>query len=153
MKIQKRQSALQDLTKQGDFVIHSNGCWFFLVNSSTVTQSDSFKFALNAAAMDVLPHNANLNIWHKKSFSTCPLCLSDTQNLVHVLNSCKIALELRRYNKHHDEVLKNIYQEIKEHIPSTASSSVDLQDNYSFPQHTQHKLTFGQILLSGYYLG
>ena len=54
---------------------------------------------------------------------------------MHVLNSCKTALELRRYNKRHDEVLKHLYQEIKEHIPSTASSTVDLQDNYSFPKH------------------
>ena len=144
-----RRSALQDLTKQGDFVKRftpiAAGVWSTAVQS---LQSDSVKFGLNAA-MDVLPYNANLNLWHKKSFSICPLGLSDTQNLVHVLNSCKTAVELRRYNKHHDEVLKNLYQEIKEHIPSTASSSVDLQDNHSFPQHTQHKLTFSQILLSG----
>ena len=52
----RRHSALQDLTKQGDFVTRftpmAAGVW------STAVQPDSFKFALNAAAMDVLPHNA-----------------------------------------------------------------------------------------------
>ena len=42
---------------------------------------------------------------------------------------------MRHYNKCHDEFLKNVNQDKKEHIPSTASSSVDLQDKYSFPQH------------------
>ena len=98
----RRHSALQDLTKQGLFVKRftptAAGVWSTAVQSF---QSDYFKFALNAA-MDVL----RFNLWHKKGFSTCPLCLSDTQNLVHALNSCKTALELRRYNKRHDEVLK-----------------------------------------------
>ena len=38
----------------------------------------------------------------------CPQCSTDKQNLVHVLNSCKTALELRRYNMRHDAVLRKL---------------------------------------------
>ena len=85
---------------------------------------DTLKFALNAA-VDTLPHNANLYLWQKKDSDRCPLCSADSQNLVHVLNSCKVALELRRYNKRHDAVLQVIAEVVKEAIPTTASISVD----------------------------
>ena len=44
-----------------------------------------FKFALNATH-DVLPHNANLHL-------VLPLCHQPDQNLIHVLNNCKVALD------------------------------------------------------------
>ena len=56
-----------------------------------------FKFALNATH-DVLPHNANLHLWKKRSSSSCPLCHQPDQNLIYVLNNCKVALDLRRYD-------------------------------------------------------
>ena len=52
-----------------------------------------FKFALNATH-DVLPHNSNLHLWKKHSSSSCPLCHQPDQNLIHVLNNCKVALDL-----------------------------------------------------------
>ena len=54
---------------------------------------------------------------------------------MHVLNSCKVALELRRYNKRHDAVLQVITEVVKEAIPTTASISVDLDNQYQFPSH------------------
>ena len=61
---------------------------------------DALNAVLNAAvdtvlnaAVDTLPHNANLHLWHKKDYDRCPLCSTDKHNLVHVLNSCKTALE------------------------------------------------------------
>ena len=41
-------------------------------------------------------HNANLHLWGEKASDTCPLCHADKQNLVHVLNLCQVALNLRR---------------------------------------------------------
>ena len=63
-----------------------------------------FKFALNVTR-DVLPHNSNLHLWKKRSSSTCPLCHQPDQNLIHVLNNCKVALDLRRYDDRHNRVL------------------------------------------------
>ena len=48
------------------------------------------------------------------------------QNLVHVL---LMALELRRYNKRQDKVLRKIAVEA---IPATAVTSVDLDGKYHF---------------------
>ena len=67
-------------------------------------QFSPFTFILNAAH-DTLPHNANLHLWGKKASDTCPLCHADNQNLVHVLNLCQVALNLRRNNDRHDSVL------------------------------------------------
>ena len=92
-----------------------------------------WKFALNSA-QDTLPHNSNLKLWRKKTSSSCPLC-HDHQNLVHVLNSCKKALEARRYNQRHDRVLQAIFDFIKERLPDTTLVSADLQGGYHFPTH------------------
>ena len=126
---------LWNLPKQGIMVRN------FTSNAATIWSSavgklhqDALKFVLNAA-VDTLPHNANLYLWWKKDSDQCPLCSADTQNLVHVLNSCKVALELRRYNKRHDVVLQIISEVVKEAIPTTASISVDLDNKYHFPSH------------------
>ena len=96
---------------------------------------EQFKFALNAAH-DTLPHNANLHLWKKKDHDTCTLCGDDHQNLVHVHNSCRVARNLRQYNERHDAVLALLYEAVKEHLPDTTSSTVDLiSPDYSFPCH------------------
>ena len=71
---------------------------------------EALKFALNAA-QDTLPHNANLAIWRRSEglSSNCKLC-GERQTLVHVLNHCQMALDLRRYNARHDAVLEVIDQ-------------------------------------------
>ena len=63
------------------------------------------KFALNAAN-DTLPHNANLSRWRGLS-ADCKLC-GGKQTLNHILNHCKKALELHRFNTRHDAVLEVI---------------------------------------------
>ena len=95
---------------------------------------EPFTFVLNAAH-DTLPHNANLHLWRKKASDICPLCHEDSQNLIHVLNSCRVALELRRYNERHDSVLTVLYDTIAKHLPATSSCTVDLANQYSFPSH------------------
>ena len=52
-----------------------------------------------------------------------------------VLNSCKTALELRRYNTRHDAVLRKTFEVVKETIPTTTKMSVDLDGEYLFPNH------------------
>ena len=90
------------------------------------------KFALNAA-VDTLPHNSNLHLWRKKESDSCPLC-GERQSLIHVLNCCRVARDLRRYNVRHDAVLKVIADTVKEHLPPSHELTVDL-NHYKFPIH------------------
>ena len=90
------------------------------------------KFALNAA-VDTLPHNSNLHLWRKKESDSCLLC-GERQSLIHVLNCCRVARDLRRYNVRHDAVLKVIADTVKEHLPPSHKLTVDL-DHYNFPIH------------------
>ena len=91
-------------------------------------------FVLNAAH-DTLPHNANLHLWGKKASSICPLCKTEPQTLIHVLNACKTALEWRRYNGRHDAVLAELYSTIKQNLPPGTHSIADLESDYTFPPH------------------
>lgn len=95
--------------------------------------SEQMRFVLNAA-VDTLPHNANLQLWKKRESDTCPLC-GERQTLIHVLNCCRVARDLRRYNQRHDLVLGEIADAIRQKLPPSAGFSVDLKDNYSFPLH------------------
>ena len=91
------------------------------------------KFALNAA-VDTLPHNVNLHLWKKKENSTCPLC-GEQQTLIHVLNCCSVARDMRRYNSRHDGVLQVIFDVVKQSLDPTTNLTVDLNADYSFPTH------------------
>ena len=96
---------------------------------------EPLKFTLNAS-LDTLPTNANLHKWGKKSSDTCPLCKSARQTLLHVLNNCRVALELRRYSLRHNAVLHVIGDFIKAHLPSQFTISIDSpSEAYSFPHH------------------
>ena len=92
------------------------------------------RFALNAC-QDSSPHNSNLAIW-KSHPSECKLC-GERQTLLHVLCSCPVALQLRRFNYRHDLVLKVIYNLIKNHLPLGHSIIADLPDQptFTFPPH------------------
>jgi len=62
--------------------------------------------------------------------------INDHQNLAHVLNSCRVARDLRQYNKRYDAVLAVLYEVVKKHLPDTTLSIVDLTSTeYSFPCH------------------
>ena len=100
---------------------------------STVVKSlpeEQMKFSLNAA-VDVLPHNANLHLWKKRQDPACPLC-GNNQSLLHVLNNCAVARDLRRYNVRHDGVLKEIAEAIQPYLPPSSVLSVDI---HKFPIH------------------
>ena len=97
--------------------------WSAAVNS---LPSEGLKFALNAAS-DTLPHNSNLSIWRRREGLTdgCKLC-GRKQTLLHILNDCPVALELRRYNQCHDSVLNEIVDFIKSRLPPGANIIADL---------------------------
>ena len=96
---------------------------------------EPLKFALNAS-LDTLPTNANLNMWGKKPSDVCPLCQGGRQSLLHVLNNCPVAMELRRYSVRHDAVLQVIGDFIKAHLLPHYSITIDVpSESYRFPHH------------------
>ena len=126
---------LHNLPKQGQMLgpapLGSAGIW------STAIQNlpqNLLKFALNAS-LDTLPHNSNLFQWKKGQSASCLFCQGDHPNLIHILNSCKEALQLRRYNERHDMVLEVIASAIKCVLPTTTKTSVDIGEGYTFPSH------------------
>ena len=93
-----------------------------VVINSAVTARRADEFSLNAA-VDGLPHNANLYLWHKRQDPTCQL------------NNCPVARDLRRYNNRHDAVLKEIVVAITPKLVPSTTLAVDIGDGYMFPQH------------------
>ena len=96
---------------------------------------ECMKFALNAA-QDTLPHNSNLALWRRDAglSSLCKLCKSEKQTLLHVLNHCPKALELRRYNQRHDAILQLIVNSLQNHCPPDFHIMADLPGSpYTFP--------------------
>jgi len=95
---------------------------------------NTMKFALNAAH-DTLPNNVNLQLWKKKDKAACPLC-GKRQSLLHVLNNCKVARDLRYYNQGYDAVLKRLFNlsDQTEFSPTTQLTT-DLSDGYEFLVH------------------
>jgi len=95
------------------------------------------KFSLNAV-QDTLLHNANLAIWRSREglSSACKLC-GRRQTLLHVLNNCPRALNLRRYNERHDAALEVISKFMAESLPDEYQLLADLPQSqpYVFPPH------------------
>ena len=94
--------------------------------------NEHLSFALNSA-VDSLPHNANLALWKKRTKDTCSLC-GERQTLIHILNTCKVARDERRYNGRHDSILAVIASTLSSHTAPSANLSSDL-GSYTFPQH------------------
>ena len=86
--------------------------------------------------MDTLPHNANLYLWRKKEkeTDTCRLC-GEKQTLIHVLNCCSVARELRRFNQRCDGVLGIMADVIKEKLLLSTHFSADVGSDFNFPLH------------------
>ena len=93
------------------------------------------KFTINAS-INTLPTNASLHLWGKKDSDICRLCQQSRQSLPHVLNNCPVAMELRRYSRRHDEVLKVIGTCIKTSLPPNFTITIDHpSEPYAFPFH------------------
>ena len=105
--------------------------WSAAVNSLPL---ESQKFTLNAAS-DTLPHNSTLSIWRRREGLTdgCKLC-GRKQTLLHILNDCPVALELRRYNQRQDSVLNKNVGFIKPRLPPGSNIIADLPGAmYQYP--------------------
>ena len=88
------------------------------------------------AATDTLHNNSNLAKWQRGTSSDlCKLC-GEKQTLLHVLNNCNVALQLRRYNKRHDKILSIISDMAYSHCQDSYCIAVDLEEqDYNFPSH------------------
>ena len=65
----------------------------------------------------------------------CKLC-GQHQTLLHVLNHCPVALQLRRFNRRHDAVLTVIADLIRAHKSPSQNLIIDVPGmNYYYPQH------------------
>ena len=129
------RKSLQSLAVQGSLVESeetlSDNVWGAAMK---VVPEKVMKFGLNAVA-DTLPHRSNLVKWRKVRDAFCPLC-NGHQSLLHILNHCQKALELRRYTERHDEVLKIIATELEKFLPQSYRMSVDHSSyTYYFPEY------------------
>ena len=80
------------------------------------------------------PSQANLHLWGKKPSPTCQLC-PERQTLQHVLNHCSTAVEMRRYNERHDDILASYYSFASTHLQPGHRITVDLPGkDYVLPQ-------------------
>jgi len=130
-----RLSHCTSLTRQGQTARSFQGKGAEIWSNAIQTLPEAlFKFALNAVT-DTLPHNKNLCLWKRLPSPHCPLCSKD-QTLAHVLNNCTTALEARRYNERHDNVLQAIYSFLRDHLPPCWNITADLPGHsYAFPQN------------------
>ena len=128
-----RVQHLQSLQVQGDcfrLEVDTFDIWSTAVN---FIPDAVMKFSLNAL-LDTLPHRQNLAKWGKSQTSACPLC-SGNQSLIHVLNSCSVALQQRRFDQRHDAVLKIIADFIRSHMSHGYRVTADLpSEEYIRPQ-------------------
>ena len=135
-EVDKRHQVLCQLPAQGEMARSweetSPELWVKAVQG---LPSEPLKFALNAS-LNTLPTNANLHTWGKKPSDVCPLCQGGRQSLLHVLNNCPVAMELRRYSVRHDAVLQVIGDFIKAHLLPHYSITIDIpSESYRFPHH------------------
>ena len=108
----------------------------------------TLKFLLNSC-LDTLPTQTNLIQWEKSALDPCKLCLQsgaemqgrrkETTN--HILNGCKVALQQKRSNLRHNNLIKYItgiidvgrflmYADIKNPIPFTLSILAEIRNDY-----------------------
>ena len=111
-----------------------------------------FAFAMGAA-VDSLPHNANLYTWRKLSSDLCPICLKlgqqRRQTLAHVLSHCQATLQHGRYNTRHDRVLRILYNHMLENLPKGTTVVVDLDEQpYHLPADLPTDLRPDIVILS-----
>jgi len=123
----KRMQHAQSLECQGQvFRCSEDGAASIWSTAVQKLPPQLLKFSLNAV-QDTLLHNANLAIWRSREglSSACKLC-GRRQTLLHVLNNCPRALNLRRYNERHDAALEVISKFMAESLPDVYKLLADL---------------------------
>ena len=130
----RRRDHLLSLGRQGQMLgsadADASSLWAGVLHT---LPPETTKFALNAA-VDMLPHNANLLLWRKKDTDICPLC-GERQTLIHVLNCCPVALNQGRYNRRHDGVLQILVDAVRSCLSPSCCLTADLGGGYHYPFH------------------
>ena len=149
---------IQLITEYGS-ALYKGGIFVFSFSSILPVSQSSFnlvcgcsdaqmKLALNAA-VDILLYNFKLHLWKKRMDPSCPLC-NNNQSLLHVLNICTVANDLRKYNIHHNAVLQEIAVAIQFYIPTISILTVDIGESYTFTLYiVPTDLRLEQILVHG----
>ena len=116
----------KSLCQQGELLRDTPDSTSARVCAMTVrnVSSATTKYILNAAS-DTLPHRSNLSFGGKGIPCRCPLCGED-QTLLHVLNQCRVSLELRRFSHRHDAVLIVINKLIRDHLTPSQQMTAHL---------------------------
>ena len=135
---EKRMRHAQSLECQGQvFRCSEDGAASIWSKAVQKLPPELLKFSLNAV-QDTLPHNANLAMWRRREglSCACKLC-GERQTLLHVLNNCPKALNMRRYNERHDAVLEVISKFMAKSLPEEYQLLADLPQfhPYVFPPH------------------
>ena len=128
----QRLSQVQQLSKQGEMIHAISSETAAVWANLQALSSNTVKFTLNAAH-DSLPHNVNLHMWKKRDSPTCPLC-GEKQNLLHILNNCSVARDLRCYNHRHDAVLREIVKFVQPKLPPATNLTANINE-HAFPLH------------------
>ncbi|KAL5254062.1 hypothetical protein ACHWQZ_G013725 [Mnemiopsis leidyi] len=76
------------------------------------------KFHLNSIH-DTAHTPANMKLWKYSNTAKCLLCGWKNCNLKHILTGCRVALEGKRYNWRHDQVLRVICSTLLERLKTT----------------------------------
>ena len=122
----ERHEQLLSLEREGQLFRCASSDAAAILGRVLIELSDELrKFAINSV-VDTLPHNANLQLWQKRRDDTCTLC-GDRQTLIHVLNTCPVALQARRYNHRHDAVLRNIVATMYSNLQPTEKLTSESQ--------------------------
>ena len=66
------------------------------------------------------------------------LCTHGSQNLVHVMNSCKAVLDMGRFNQQQDGVLARIVKSAKTNVVNDVQVIADFEDGYNSPLSLPH---------------
>ena len=140
------------LVKEGHLFATSEGGDELWSDTALSLTEHHFAFAMGAA-VDSLPHNANLCTWRKLSSDLCPICLKlgqqNRQTLAHVLSHCQAALQHGRYNTRHDRVLRILHQHMQENCPKGTTVVVDLDEQpYQLPADLPTDLRPDLVVLS-----
>ena len=115
---------LYDKSTQGKFLTWENTMqldlgWNNLIYNYRMSP-ELLKFHLNSIH-DVAHTPANMRLWKYSNTGNCNLCGWNNCNLKHILTCCNVALNGKRYNWRHDQVLRVICSTLTEQLKSANS--------------------------------
>lgn len=106
------------------------------------------KFALNASS-DTLRKLHTTPTWHGGAFQMYVRFVMQDKPYTHILNHYKKALDLRRFNTRHDQVLKIIADFTRKLVPDDMQVVVDLEDQFTV-QFTVDLVTILEVGARGF---